>query len=259
MSVELLADMLRIRRMEEKCAELYGQQKIRGFLHLYIGEEAVAADRIENAAVLARPRQPLLGCAAIAEQPLEHDPRVVLGRERRRRARPRQRVHVDAGVAVLALPAEEVQVDGQLQRRLRRVFADVRGGNLIRGDAVADVGAGGLAGLDAGEVGGGGAGVAAAAAGVGVAEAGDDGDVVAVAGEGLEDLRHVEVRALGDGNPVLHVDPVGHVDEGQAARQAGAGDGTGRAGGGEGLERQHRVEQGQGHDGAQASEEGAAG
>jgi pyruvate dehydrogenase E1 component alpha subunit len=37
----ILADMLRIRRMEEKCAELYGQQKIRGFLHLYIGEEAV--------------------------------------------------------------------------------------------------------------------------------------------------------------------------------------------------------------------------
>jgi len=39
----VLADMLRIRRMEERCAELYGQQKIRGFLHLYIGEEAVAA------------------------------------------------------------------------------------------------------------------------------------------------------------------------------------------------------------------------
>jgi pyruvate dehydrogenase E1 component alpha subunit len=39
----LLADMLRIRRMEEKCAELYGAGKIRGFLHLYIGEEAVAA------------------------------------------------------------------------------------------------------------------------------------------------------------------------------------------------------------------------
>ena len=28
--------------MEETCAELYGQQKIRGFLHLYIGEEACA-------------------------------------------------------------------------------------------------------------------------------------------------------------------------------------------------------------------------
>ncbi|WP_242346950.1 pyruvate dehydrogenase (acetyl-transferring) E1 component subunit alpha [Anaeromyxobacter terrae] len=38
----LLSDMLRIRRLEERCAELYGQGKIRGFLHLYIGEEAVA-------------------------------------------------------------------------------------------------------------------------------------------------------------------------------------------------------------------------
>ncbi len=36
-------DMVRIRRLEERCAELYGEGKIRGFLHLYIGEEAVAA------------------------------------------------------------------------------------------------------------------------------------------------------------------------------------------------------------------------
>jgi pyruvate dehydrogenase E1 component alpha subunit len=34
--------MLRIRRFEEKCAELYTVEKIRGFLHLYIGEEAIA-------------------------------------------------------------------------------------------------------------------------------------------------------------------------------------------------------------------------
>ncbi len=39
---ELLRDMIRVRRMEEKCAELYSAGKIRGFLHLYIGEEAVA-------------------------------------------------------------------------------------------------------------------------------------------------------------------------------------------------------------------------
>jgi pyruvate dehydrogenase E1 component alpha subunit len=39
----LLKEMLRIRRFEEKCAELYSAGKIRGFLHLYIGEEAVAA------------------------------------------------------------------------------------------------------------------------------------------------------------------------------------------------------------------------
>lgn len=39
----LLSDMVRVRRMEEKCAELYSESKIRGFLHLYVGEEAVAA------------------------------------------------------------------------------------------------------------------------------------------------------------------------------------------------------------------------
>ncbi|MCW5657242.1 MAG: pyruvate dehydrogenase (acetyl-transferring) E1 component subunit alpha [Burkholderiaceae bacterium] len=38
-----LADMVRIRHLEERCAQLYGEQKIRGFLHLYVGEEAVAA------------------------------------------------------------------------------------------------------------------------------------------------------------------------------------------------------------------------
>ncbi|MCI0688417.1 MAG: pyruvate dehydrogenase (acetyl-transferring) E1 component subunit alpha [Sporichthyaceae bacterium] len=40
---ELLHQMLRIRRFEERCVELYSAQHIRGFLHLYIGEEAVAA------------------------------------------------------------------------------------------------------------------------------------------------------------------------------------------------------------------------
>ena len=35
--------MLRIRRFEEAALRMYGQQKIRGFLHLYIGQEAVTA------------------------------------------------------------------------------------------------------------------------------------------------------------------------------------------------------------------------
>lgn len=38
----LYAQMLRIRRFEAKCVELYQAQEIRGFLHLYDGEEAVA-------------------------------------------------------------------------------------------------------------------------------------------------------------------------------------------------------------------------
>lgn len=40
--LDLLYHMIFIRRFEEKCAELYSAGKIRGFLHLYIGEEAIA-------------------------------------------------------------------------------------------------------------------------------------------------------------------------------------------------------------------------
>ncbi len=44
--ISLLRQMMRIRRFEEKCAELYSSSKIRGFLHLCVGEEAVAAGAI---------------------------------------------------------------------------------------------------------------------------------------------------------------------------------------------------------------------
>lgn len=40
--LDLYRQMLLIRRLEEKSAELYAQGKIGGFLHLYIGEEAIA-------------------------------------------------------------------------------------------------------------------------------------------------------------------------------------------------------------------------
>jgi len=40
--LELYERMLLIRRFEERCVELYSAGRIRGFLHLYIGEEAVA-------------------------------------------------------------------------------------------------------------------------------------------------------------------------------------------------------------------------
>jgi len=40
---QLLWQMTRIRRFEEKCIELYSAGKIRGFMHLYNGEEAIAA------------------------------------------------------------------------------------------------------------------------------------------------------------------------------------------------------------------------
>ena len=45
--LHLLKNMIRIRRLEEACAELYSAMKIRGFLHLYDGEEAVAVGVME--------------------------------------------------------------------------------------------------------------------------------------------------------------------------------------------------------------------
>jgi pyruvate dehydrogenase E1 component alpha subunit len=44
--LKLLEDMLLIRRFEEKAAQMYGLQKIGGFCHLYIGQEAVAVGSI---------------------------------------------------------------------------------------------------------------------------------------------------------------------------------------------------------------------
>ncbi len=46
-ALALLRQMRLIRRFEEKAAELYTRGKIRGFLHLYIGEEAVAVGTMQ--------------------------------------------------------------------------------------------------------------------------------------------------------------------------------------------------------------------
>ena len=44
----LLREMTTIRLFEERCVELYSAEKIRGFLHVAIGEEAVAAGVMQN-------------------------------------------------------------------------------------------------------------------------------------------------------------------------------------------------------------------
>jgi pyruvate dehydrogenase E1 component alpha subunit len=46
-AILLLREMLRIRRFEEKAAEMYSLQKIHGFLHLYIGEEATGVGAMQ--------------------------------------------------------------------------------------------------------------------------------------------------------------------------------------------------------------------
>ncbi len=45
--LHLLGQMMRIRVFERRCAELYQREKIRGFLHLYDGEEAIAVGVME--------------------------------------------------------------------------------------------------------------------------------------------------------------------------------------------------------------------
>jgi len=45
--LRLLRRMLFVRRFEERCVELYSAAEIRGFMHLYIGEEAVAVGVME--------------------------------------------------------------------------------------------------------------------------------------------------------------------------------------------------------------------
>ena len=46
-ALHLLRELVRIRRFEERSAELYRAEKVRGFLHLYIGQEAVAVGVIQ--------------------------------------------------------------------------------------------------------------------------------------------------------------------------------------------------------------------
>ena len=46
-SLMLLRQMVLIRRFEEKCAEVYRAGKIHGFVHLYIGEEAIAVGAMQ--------------------------------------------------------------------------------------------------------------------------------------------------------------------------------------------------------------------
>ena len=45
-AIEFLRQMLRIRRLEERSDQAYGQGKIGGFCHLYIGQEAVAVGAV---------------------------------------------------------------------------------------------------------------------------------------------------------------------------------------------------------------------
>ena len=58
--IELFRKMMRIRRFEERTLRVYQQGKIGGFLHLYIGQEAIAVGTTSLMGSGLRPRSKLL-------------------------------------------------------------------------------------------------------------------------------------------------------------------------------------------------------
>jgi hypothetical protein len=96
--------------------------------------------RIENAARVPRPREPLGGGAPLAEQAVEHHARLRLHRERRRRRSPRNRVGVETVRAAVARNRRR-GLDGELERRQLRVTAQRVRRDLIHRRGELDLGA----------------------------------------------------------------------------------------------------------------------
>ena len=81
-----------------------------GHAHALLEPRDVFAERIEQAGATAQRRAARGRVAALAEQALEDDARMRLGRKRRRRRRPGEAILIDARVAVVAHAGERVQV-----------------------------------------------------------------------------------------------------------------------------------------------------
>ena len=190
------------------------------------------------------------GAAPFAEQALEDDPRVGLGRQRRRRRRPREVVLIDAGVAVVALADGREQVHRHLERRQLRLLADLLGGDLVDGRAEVVVGA--LGQLRPGRAQEGGVG-GRVRAGIGVPQlqVRDRRHVLLDRGQRAQDRRQLVERVRARRSPPGDVAPHRHVDEPQAPE---AGRGGRRAGQG-GHRGDHRVQQRQRQRRPQAPEE----
>ena len=202
----------------------------------------VAGHRVEDAAVLLHPLDPLFHRARAPEQALEHGTRVGLERDRLRRRLPRDRVHVGAAVAGIAGAdvAREV-LGGDLDRGEHGILTDLVGDDLVERRAVPKVlGFRALRGA-ARQPGPGADGVRALQRPV---EVRDHVDVVAELFDRLEDRAELEAGALGRRRPVARA--LAHRHEHRAEAACGRGGGPcGRR-----ERRDHGVEQRQGQRGA---------
>ena len=187
----------------------------------------------------------------VAEEPLEHDPRVVLHRQRRRVVRPRDGVGVGATETVVARSGEVAPVHRQLQRRELRLASEGTAGKLVHRDGGRQVGA--VVGLraHAGEEPRGRPGVRPRLVRDPVHPR-QHLDVPAERLEGLEHRRKLEPGPLGGRGPVLHHHPVRDVDDPESLHRRGGRVPDGR------KRRHHPVEERQRERGAQAAQHGAA-
>ena len=209
----------------------------------------VLAHPVEQARPAPQGGAPVRGAAPFAEQALEDDARVRLGRQRGRGRRPRQVVLVDAGVAVVALPHHVHQVHRQLQRRQARLLPDLPRRDLIdRRPQVVVAALGPLRGGRAQERGV--RGGVRARIGVPQLQVGQDGELVPHRGQRAEARRQLRQRAApARRGPARDVRAHRDVDEAEPPHRAGRGLRQGR------HRRRHRIEQGQRDGGAHAPQE----
>ena len=229
----------------------------------------ILADEVENAeAVELATVGALIDLLlrSLREETVEDAARIRLLRHRCRRAGPRDVVRVGAAVSGVAVARVATGVAGEHQRGQTSERADLRGRRLVDGNAAADLRARGLVGLGAGEKHRGAARVVAGAIAVGaslvVRQTAEDEELVAHLLERAQRPRQLEVAALFRGEPVAHVDAVGHETEGHADRCPACCRGLSSAaerGTELGTGRRHHLQEGQRHGGAEASQNGPSG
>ena len=97
-------------------------------------------DRIEDAAIGLHLRQPRLDTTSIAEQPLEHHPRIAFVRQWRSSGAPGGRVLVGTAVTVFTVAHRKVRIGGQLKRPQRGLGTQLIGRVLVDGFTSPDIG-----------------------------------------------------------------------------------------------------------------------
>jgi hypothetical protein len=210
----------------------------------------LGANGVEDAARLASTRQALVRRATVAEQPFEHDARVILGEVRRRLVAPRYGVHVEtvAGIA----GALRRRIHGELERAHARGPPKHLGRQLIgaRGELHLHAGPRAVPGMHAGQPGRGRSRVIARAVaevlGLRMVETAQHGELAAQRGERPQHRRQLELRTLATRLEGPMHDSVADVNEAEARNRRR----DIRAEGG-----YHCIEQRQSHRGADAAQE----